>query len=660
MEKKRYNIGLVVGNVEDDFSNAVCKGAIQAAEELDDNLFIIPVKYLDYYMSDEPLQAYEYQYNTLLSYAQVSSLDIVLLCLSTIGTTTTRERCLEVLSQFRDIPTILIASHEEGFSCILYANDSGLSEGIRHLITVENRKCIGMISGVLSNQDAEERLATYRKLIEEYHLPNGDSLVKYSDFKSRCANAVEEMLAENPTLDAIVCCNDSMAKTVYEVLDAHGIAIGEEISVIGFDDIEQAKLLTPPLATVRADASELGFRAVLQGHRKLKSDTTFEPETYYVDTKFIYRESIGVHSEKRLLMQKQQDEQNHLFEKAQLSEANRRLINMNHSMNILSRDMLMLEDEQEQSYLRILHCLTDAQIRNCYLFTLNVPIASYPLKPWKQPDSVYLRAYLKDGIPCVLARTKQKIHTQDIYRNGFLPDTRNTYLMIDLYSREMQYGFLLCDMEFENYHYSEFLCYQVSIALKLMHMFEDKRALLMEKDDLLRRLQKENLMLDSISGKDELTGILNRRGFYKKARPFIDEAAQAHKPVLFAYADLNYLKQINDRYGHAEGDFALSVSAHALETVFRGGIVGRIGGDEFAALAVGTESLQEDDIRAALDELLLQVSKEAGKPYPVRLSIGIWTPPDNRHFELNEAIEMADALLYEAKKNKPPFTPVNQ
>lgn len=656
MEKKRYNIGLVVANVEDDFSNSICKGAIQAAKELDDNLFIIPVKYLDYYMAEDPLQAYEYQYNTLISYAQISSLDIVLLCLSTIGTTSTRERCLEVLSPFRSIPTILIASQEEGFSGILYANETGLSEGIRHLITAEKRKCIGMISGDLSNQDAAERLATYRSVLAEFGLPVTDSLIRYSDFKSPCAPAAEDLLSENPDLDAIVCCNDAMAKGVYEALNRHGIVIGEDISVIGFDDIEEAKLLTPPLATVRADASELGFRAVLQGHRKLESGTTSVPETYYVDTRFIYRESVGTHSKQRILVQKQQDEQNVLFEKARLSEANRRLITMNHNMNILSRDMLMLEDNQDQSYLRILHCLTEAQIENCYLYALRAPVASYPLKPWKQPSAMYLRAYLKDSVPCVLSRARQKINTQDIFRNSFLPESRSTWLMIDLYSREMQYGFLLCDIEFENYHYAEFLCYQVSIALKLMRMFEDKKALLAEKDTLLLRLQKENLMLDSISGKDELTGILNRRGFYKKARPFIDDAVQAHRSVVFAYADLNYLKQINDLFGHGEGDFALSASAHALETVFRDGIVGRIGGDEFAALAICTEDLQEVDIRSALDSMLLTIAKEAGKPYPIRLSIGIWTPPDDRHFDLNEAVEMADALLYEEKKHKPPFT----
>lgn len=104
MSKARYNIGLIVGNVEDDFSNSICKGAIKAAEQLGDNLFILPVKYLDYYVKEDSLQRYEYQYNTLLSYAQVASLDMILLCLSTIGCTTTKERCQQVLNSFSGYP----------------------------------------------------------------------------------------------------------------------------------------------------------------------------------------------------------------------------------------------------------------------------------------------------------------------------------------------------------------------------------------------------------------------------------------------------------------------------------------------------------------------------------------------------------------------------
>lgn len=655
MSKARYNIGLIVGNVEDDFSNSICKGAIKAAEQLGDNLFILPVKYLDYYVKEDSLQRYEYQYNTLLSYAQVASLDMILLCLSTIGCTTTKERCQQVLNSFSGYPLILIASDEEGYSCVRYNNRNGVSDGIRHLIEKENRKHIGMLTGYLDNSDSRERLSAYKQVLSEYGLPMPDSAMKFAKFDSDCRSAVEELLNENPDLDAVVCGNDAMATTVYKALADRHIAVGEQISVIGFDDVETSKYLSPPLATVRADASELGFRALLQGHRKLLDGTARTPETFFVDTKFICRGSVGVLSASEVATQKQTDEQDLLFEKASLTENNRRLINMNHNMNILSRNMLTLDENSEQNYTQILECLTIADLESCFLFMLKSPVAHHFGDIWKKPESLYLSAYLERGHAFVPKRTDRQIHTDDIFRHSFMPDVRKTYVMIDLYSRELQYGFMLCDISFSNFHYVEFLCYQISIAIKLMNMFDIRRTLLAEKDDLVLRLQKENLQLDAISGKDELTGILNRRGFYKKATGFIHHAEETNVKIMFAYADLNYLKQINDIYGHGEGDFAIRSCAAALEKVFQNSLAGRIGGDEFAVLA-GFDILPDTkELQTSLNRCLAEVAAANQKPYVITVSVGIWSPEADSHFSLEEAIERADALLYEEKKKKPPF-----
>ncbi len=655
MADRRYNIGLVVGNVEDDFSNSICKGAIQAAEELNDNLFIIPVKYIDYFVKDDPLMCYEYQYNTLLNYARVTSLDIILLCLGTIGSTTTKERCDEILASFKGYPVILIASDEEGHSCVRYNNGNALSEGISHLITVENRKHIGMITGFLSNIDSKERLDAYKQTLTQYGLPIADSAIKITIGDSDCAPDVEPFLDANPDMDAIVCGNDSIAQAVYAALNKRRIPIGSQISVIGFDDINDAKYMTPPLATVRANASELGFRAVLQGHRKLLEGTVFQPETFFVDTKFVYRDSIGINSASKVISQKQTDDQDRLFGKVITGDENARLIRMNHNMNILSRNMLTLNDNGEQNYTQILDCLTIANLKSCFLYTLKKP---YPYRfgdTWKQPETLYLRAYLENNKAVAPRKTAQLIQTDNIFNHQFMPDERKTYVMIDLYARELQYGFMLCDISYSNFHYVEFLCYQISIAIKLMHMFDMRRALLAEKDDLVLRLQSENLQLDAISGKDELSGILNRRGFYKKIGTFIEKESLTDKQLIFAYADLNYLKQINDLYGHPEGDFAIQSCATAFERIFPNCIAGRIGGDEFAVLSVCDKTVTKESLREAMNTYLADVSSKAGKPYTITVSIGIWSPAEGETFQLETAIEMADALLYEEKKHKPPF-----
>ncbi len=655
MAKKRYNIGLVVANIEDDFSNSICKGAIQAAEELNDNLFIIPAKYLDYCSFEDPLMRYEYQYNTLINYAQAASLDVILLCMSSIGFPATKERCQEVLDSFKGYPIILIASDDDGYSCVRYNNMNALSEGISHLITVEGRKKIGMITSPITNSDSRERLDAYKQTLIQHGLPIVDSAIGEAVNAFDGTQDVEPFLDANPDLDAIVCGNDSIAQAIYESLSKRRITIGEQISVISFDDIEEAKYMDPPLATVRANAEELGFRSVLQGHRKLLDGTIHTPETYYVDTKFIYRDSIGTKSAYKVITQKQADEQDRLFGKVRLSDANTDLIKMNHNMNILSRNMLTLDDSGEQNYTQILECLTIANLKSCFLFTLKKPLPYNFGETWKKPESLYLRAYLENEKAIAPPKTAQLIKTDNIYSHRFMPDERKTYVMIDLYARELQYGFMLCDIEYDNFHYVEFLCYQISIAIKLMHMFDMRRSLLAEQDILVRRLQKENLQLDAISGKDELSGILNRRGFYKKIGDFIEKEKADDKQIIFTYADLNYLKQINDYYGHNEGDFAIQACAAAFEAVFPNCIAGRIGGDEFAVLSVCDNTITHDSLRKAMNKRLEEVSVNANKPYVITVSLGIWSPEHSNDFQLETAIEMADALLYEEKKRKPPF-----
>lgn len=654
MAGKRYNIGLVTGNVEDDFPNQICEGAIQAAAELDDNLFIVPVKYFDRYDFTDPLQKYEYQYNTLISYAQVHSLDIVLLCLGNISAIH-ETRSAEIINGFGDIPIILIASELEGYSSVCYANEAGLTEGIEALVTRENRNRIGIITGYTTNKDSYERLETYKKVLQAHNLPIDESLICCTYFDDKCRTDAAAFIDSNPDLDAIVCGNDAIAAVVYDLLQKRGILVGKDISVIGFDDIPGSKYLTPPLASVKAGAYDLGSRAVIQAHRKLLTGTMGQVEQFRVSTKFLYRSSLGSGCEEEIKLQNLLDEQDKLIENVQQAENSRKLIMTNHNMNIFSRDMLMLADDSDDSYLCIMNSLTEAGIKNSYLFTLKEPVAFHPGDNWVQPNQIYLRACLNDGRAFVPRKTAQLINIQNIYGHPHMSDTRNTYVMIDLYSRDLQYGFLLCDIGYDNLHYVEYLCYQVSIAIKFIYMFAKQHTLLLEKDEMLQRLQKENLQLDSISGKDELTGILNRRGFYKKADAFIESAAETGQSVVFAYADLNYLKQINDIHGHTEGDFALTSCATVLEEVFPGSLTGRIGGDEFAVLALHQNISTEADLKKQINRKLAECAEKAGKPYSVTLSVGIYMQPANSRFLLKDAIEAADALLYEEKKKKPPF-----
>lgn len=160
--------------------------------------------------------------------------------------------------------------------------------------------------------------------------------------------------------------------------------------------------------------------------------------------------------------------------------------------------------------------------------------------------------------------------------------------------------------------------------------------------------------LHSISFTDDLTGLLNRRGFFTFAQQQIKLANRSHKGFLFLYADLDGLKKINDTLGHQEGDAALMDVAHVLREVFReSDIIARLGGDEFAVLMTENSGAGEENaIMLRLRESIAEHNTRPGRRYTLSLSAGTiqYDPVDP--CTLDELVSRADRLMYREKKSK--------
>ena len=162
--------------------------------------------------------------------------------------------------------------------------------------------------------------------------------------------------------------------------------------------------------------------------------------------------------------------------------------------------------------------------------------------------------------------------------------------------------------------------------------------------------------LHSLSTTDDLTGILNRRGFFSLAQQQIKVANRTQIGFLLLYVDLDGLKKINDVLGHPEGDRALVETASILREIFRkSDIIGRLGGDEFAVLALERTKDVEEEEQAILKRIQESVetrNAQPGRRYALSLSAGVNTYDPERPCSLDEFISRADSIMYEEKKSK--------
>jgi diguanylate cyclase (GGDEF)-like protein len=149
---------------------------------------------------------------------------------------------------------------------------------------------------------------------------------------------------------------------------------------------------------------------------------------------------------------------------------------------------------------------------------------------------------------------------------------------------------------------------------------------------------------------DDLTGLLNRRGFYAAARQLSARQAKQGESVSVMLFDLDHFKKINDRFGHAVGDMALRVFAETVSNNMRASdVVARFGGEEFVAILPGTiadASVAAERVRLAFEAAGAIVE---GQPLAATVSIGVATGAPGA--DVPAILAAADAALYRAKEN---------
>jgi LacI family transcriptional regulator len=163
---------------------------------------------------------------------------------------------------------------------------------LHYLLDLGHRR-IGFITGNLLVTSARHRLQAYHDALEAAGIRPDPALIVEGDWQIQSGyNATQGLLALSPRPTAIVASNDLMAFGALRAARERGLNVGSDISITGFDDIEMASTVTPPLTTVRQPTARIGEVALDLLDKHLRGETI--PERHVqLDTELIVRKSTG-------------------------------------------------------------------------------------------------------------------------------------------------------------------------------------------------------------------------------------------------------------------------------------------------------------------------------------------------------------------------------
>jgi diguanylate cyclase (GGDEF)-like protein len=316
---------------------------------------------------------------------------------------------------------------------------------------------------------------------------------------------------------------------------------------------------------------------------------------------------------------------------------------------LISREMLnYLEDEQE--FFRIaMERMTAFHIKQSYLFIFEQPVPHKKDAAWEFTQKLYLAAfqvgkqvtsYKREDRPCVN-------DTEGLAKfwKGEGPFCMQVYV---LFSGEMQYGIMVTETSIGNIPLAYLASMQISNSLRFLEMSVIQRRTREKLEKLVEEINEKNEVLNFISEYDVLTDCLNRRGFMEAAMRLNKEHRGESASLIFM--DVDHLKEINDTFGHKEGDFAIQRTASVLmEAVGGSGIVGRIGGDEFVAMILEEEGRTEEILKSVRESNQL-FNAHSQKEYYIEASTGVRFFVCNENLMLSEILDAADMELYQSKK----------
>ena len=586
-----YNIAVMVHNFSVEYADLIINGIYRYFSNQPD----FRVYFVQTSIPHSTDGTYDYQYWASMEYLKSKVIDEIIIVSNTYCLYKSKDEIKELLKPFfvKKVVSIGMNLEDPNVHFTTATPDSVYDEIISYLKNVQGCSKIGFFSaGKIQSQEGEERLEAFKKALKNNDLKFHKEWVLSGAFTMSSANAELKEKYQNREqieYEAILCANDLMGMATLDYFAKLGIKIPNEMKVFGFDNTSHSILSVPTLATVDQRIEEQGFAAAEFGKQLLVEKKKKLPISINAELKALYRKSCGSED---LQEQKKRD----VFK-----------VILNHYSEIKRIGTLFDVIKGTSSLSDFAESFTDI-VGSCgftkmAVFVLNEPVCLKKDDDFEAPDEA--RLLLNIDTEKGIAEYYEESDFFDIKESLFTSEIMNEggcFIFQPVFLGSMQYGYLICKAEHTDFGLNSiFLKVITSVIVQAYDYTKTiKQKLLLE--TINRDLKERNTDLNIRSKTDELTGLLNRRGFMEYGQKLIYFASDVNTDGLVFFADLDGLKYINDTFGHDYGDKALKAGSEALKITFRKmDIIGRLSGDEFGAIASGMEIGFLDRLREKLD-----------------------------------------------------------
>ena len=595
--------------------------------------------------------AFDYQTLSISSHLKAENFDGILFVSGVQLCSVSLDYLSSYMRSFSPVPVVSIGNAVPGIPSVMGSSEIGFSMMISHLIEKHGCRRIALMSVQANSADIAERTKVFKDVLLSHNIAYDESMVLYGgysyDLSMRALNAYTGAKGRID-FDAIVALNDQMAYGCIDYFRQHNIRVPEDVIVTGFDDEESSLLMTPSITSMNQELFQQGFQAMEMLHSVMEGKPV--DQTVKINASPVFRQSCGCVEKKS--------------EPFTSLDANGMPIYSGVQMNTAASDWCMKKSQFTQIvrlYTQLQTDMTLNQFRehiNRDLMSIGIlsgavvlfesPISTDQFEFFPLPQKAIVYTALDRFSGFWLADQDKPIQFNP--RNMMIPEGIFSSMagmhVCALYHTTTLYGYLIfLPGKYDMAIYSMFtkmFSNSLSTAYRLSQSEEEKRILEQEYD-----------MATKISVTDELTGLLNRRGFMEYGEKALELSKANGKFGMVIFGDLDGLKKINDTYGHTSGDIAIQAEAAILKKTFRRtDIIGRIGGDEFAIIAPGLSEKNLITLRQKLDEMCEDWGRDTNEKYSISISLGACPYNADDEGELQDFLDKADALLYQEKQQK--------